>query len=195
MWGGVSFAAASLACWGLYQWKRSAYGIALLATVGLLIWTSDQGGKLTHGETFLTERSPESLRRWLGEEKPTAVDPASFYAMRVQPIFEGNASSATMRGSRGKFVLDSYGHAIRGGKDGPVIHAGDPSKSELFRRVTLPPDDKDCIPAEGKPALSVAEIKLIELWIAAGATPQIAEAAMPGLPPSRGKSRFSAAHC
>ena len=182
MWGGVSLAAASLACWGLYQWKRSAYVVALLATVGLLIWTSDQGGKLTHGETFLTERSPEPLRRWLVEEKPTAVDPTSFYAMRVQPIFEDKCVLCHNAGKfKGKLRLDSYEHVMRGGKDGPVIHPGGPGKSELFRRVTLPPDNKDFMPAEGKPALSAAETKIIELWIAAGATARVAEEAIKGL--------------
>ena len=185
MWGGVSLAAASFACWFFHQWKRSAYGIALLATVALLIWTSDQGGKLTHGETFLTERSPEPLRRWLGEEKPTAVDPTSFYAIRVQPIFEDKCVLCHNAGKfKGKLRLDSYEHVMRGGKDGPVIHPGEPGKSELFRRVTLPPDNKDFMPAEGKPALSAAEKKIIEVWIAGGATTQIAEAAMQGLPPS-----------
>jgi len=87
MWGGVSLAAASLACWALYHWKRSAYAVALVATVGLLIWTGDQGGKLTHGDTFLTEHSPAPLRSWIGGQRPAQVDPTSFYAMRVQPIF------------------------------------------------------------------------------------------------------------
>ncbi len=96
MWGGVSLAAASLACWFFYHWKRSVYVVALLGTIGLLIWTSDQGGKLTHGETFLTQRSPEPLRRWRGDENPTAVDPTSFYAMRVSRSSRRNASSATM---------------------------------------------------------------------------------------------------
>src|ERR1700686_5922059 len=86
MWGGVALAAASLACWGLYRWKRSVYAVALLATAGLMIWTSDQGGKLTHGDTFLTEHLPEPLRRLLADQRPPEVDPNSFYAMRVQPI-------------------------------------------------------------------------------------------------------------
>jgi uncharacterized membrane protein len=185
MWGGVSLAAASLACSGLYRWKRSAYVAALLATVGLMIWTSDQGGKLTHGETFLTERLPEPLRRWLGEEKKTEVDPSSFYAMRVQPIFEDKCVLCHNAGKfKGKLRLDSFDHVMHGGKDGPVIHPGEASKSELFRRVTLPPDNKDFMPAEGKPALSSAETKIIELWIAAGATTHIAESAIQGLPPS-----------
>ena len=193
MWGGVSLAAASLACWGLYHWKRSAYAVALLATVGLLIWTSDQGGKLTHGETFLTERSPEPLRRWLGEEKPTAVDPTSFYATRVQPIFDQKCVLChNAEKFKGKLRLDSYEHVMLGGKDGPVIRAGEPGKSELFRRVTLPPDNKDFMPAEGKPALSAAETKTIELWITAGATIEIAESTIQGLPPLLEENAVSA---
>jgi hypothetical protein len=193
MWGGVSLVAASLACWFFYHWKRSAYVVALLATVGFLIWTSDQGGKLTHGETFLTERLPEPLRRWLGEEKQTEVDPTSFYAMRVQPIFEDKCVLCHNAGKfKGKLRLDSYEHVMRGGKDGSVIHSGEPGKSELFRRITLPPDNKDFMPAEGKPALSAAETKIIEVWIAAGATTHIADAAIEGVPPSPAENPVSA---
>ena len=183
MWGGVSLAAASLVCWFLSEWKRSAYAVALLATLGLLTWTSDQGGKLTHGETFLTEHSPEPLRRWLGGERPSAVDPTSFYAMRVQPIFEEKCVLCHNAGKfKGKLRLDSYEHVMRGGKDGLVIHPGDPGKSELFRRVTLPPENKDFMPAEGKPPLTPAESKIIEAWIAAGATIRIADSEIQGLP-------------
>ena len=189
MWGGVSLAAASLICWALSAWKRSAYAVALLATLGLLTWTSDQGGKLTHGETFLTEHSPEPLRRWLGGEPPTAVDPTSVYATRVQPIFEEKCVLCHNAGKfKGKLRLDSYEHVMRGGKDGLVIHPGDPSKSELFRRVTLPPENKDFMPAEGKPALTEAEKKIIEVWIAAGATMRLADSAIQGLPSVEYKS-------
>ena len=192
MWGGVSLAAASLASWGLYGWKRSAYVVALFATVGLMIWTSDQGGKLTHGDTFLTEHLPGPLRRWLGGQRPTEVDPTSFYAMRVQPIFEDKCVLCHNAGKfKGKLRLDGYDHVMRGGKDGLVIHPGEPGKSELFRRVTLPHDSKDFMPAEGKPALSAAETKILEVWIAAGATTRIAEAAIQGLLPSPEDKRVS----
>ena len=158
-----------------------------------MIWTSDQGGKLTHGETFLTEHSPGPLRRWLGEEKPSEVDPTSFYAMRVQPIFEDKCVHChNAEKFKGKLRLDSYEHVMRGGKDGPVIRAGEPGKSELFRRVTLPSDNKDFMPAEGKPALSAEETKTIELWITAGATTQIAESAIQGLPPLTEENPVSA---
>jgi hypothetical protein len=185
MWGGFALAVASLACWGLYGWKRSAYAVTMLVTVGLLIWTSDQGGKLTHGDSFLTEHAPDPLRRWLGYKRPPAVDPTSFYAMRVQPIFEEKCVLCHNAGKfKGKLRLDKYEHVMRGGKDGPVIQPGAPGKSELFRRVTLPPESKDFMPAEAKPALSGPEIKIIEKWIAAGATVHIADAEIQGLLPS-----------
>jgi uncharacterized membrane protein len=185
MWGGVSLAGASLACWKLYGWNRRAYAVALVATLCLMIWTSDQGGKLTHGATFLTEHMPGSLARWFGDGQKSDVDPTSVYATRVQPIFnEKCVLCHNAEKFKGSLRLDSYASLMRGGKDGPVIHPGDTGKSELFRRVTLPPGSKDSMPAEGKPPLTAAEIRIIEVWTAAGATPQIPETAMQGLPAS-----------
>lgn len=186
MWGGVSLAGASLVCWGLYAWDRRAYTVALVATIALLTWTSDQGGKLTYGATFLTEHAPGPLAGWLGNKMGSDVDPTSFYATRVQPIFtEKCVLCHNADKFKGSLRLDSYTNLMRGGKDGAVIRPGETGKSELLRRVTLPTDHNDFMPAEGKPALTSAEIKTIEVWIAAGATPRIPEAAMQGLPAPR----------
>ena len=183
MWGGVSLAAASLVCWGLYGWDRRAYAVALLATLCLLIWTSDQGGKLTHGATFLTERMPGPLGQWLGAKPKLDVDPTSFYALRVQPIFtEKCVLCHNADKFKGSLRLDSYSGLMHGGKDGLVIHPGETGNSELFRRITLAPGSKDFMPAEGKPALTAAEIKVMEVWIAAGATPNIPDTALARLP-------------
>ena len=182
-WGGVWIPAAALICWGLRPGYRRAYLFALAGTLGLLIWTADQGGKLTHGETYLTEFLPGPLQRFVSVEKDVSVDPASFYATRVQPIFNEKCTLCHNAGKfKGKLRLDGYSQAMRGGKDGRVIRPGDAAGSELIRRVTLSTQDKDFMPAEGKPALTEDEIKLIRVWIAAGATPQISEAAMQQLP-------------
>ena len=66
MWGGISLAAALVLCCAIRAWNTKLYGVALFATVCLMAWTSDQGGKLTHGEGFLTEHMPGSLRSLLG---------------------------------------------------------------------------------------------------------------------------------
>jgi hypothetical protein len=59
---------------------------------------------------------------------------------------------------------------MRGGKHGPAIKAGNAKGSELFRRVTLSPSDDDAMPPQGKRPLAANEVKLLELWIAAGAS-------------------------
>jgi hypothetical protein len=59
---------------------------------------------------------------------------------------------------------------MKGGEDGLVITPWLPQKSDLVRRITLPSDDDDAMPSGGKKPLSPNEIKLIQDWIAAGAS-------------------------
>ena len=71
---------------------------------------------------------------------------------------------------KGGLRLDSYAGITRGGEDGPIVAPWHPEKSELLRRVTLPPDDDDFMPSGGKKALTAGEIALLRVWIAAGAS-------------------------
>ena len=182
-------AAASLGCCWLFGRNRRLALVALLATVGLTAWTSDQGGKLTYGTVYWTEHMPSPLRNLLNvsDSGPVAtlVDPTSFYATRVQPIFADKCASCHSAGKhKGNLRLDSYENVMRGGKDGRVIQPGDTQKSDLFRRITLSPDNKSFMPAEGKPALNKDEIKVIEVWIKGGAGPQLDQQLLAGLPPA-----------
>jgi hypothetical protein len=59
---------------------------------------------------------------------------------------------------------------MKGGEDGTVIEPWEPQKSDLVRRITLPSDDDDAMPSNGKKPLTPDEIKLIQAWIAAGAS-------------------------
>jgi hypothetical protein len=71
---------------------------------------------------------------------------------------------------------------MRGGKDGVVVKAGNVKGSELFHRVTLSPSDDDAMPPNGKRPLAANEIKLLELWIAAGASSTLAANAIKDAP-------------
>jgi uncharacterized membrane protein len=211
MWGGISLAAALVVCCALRAWNTKLYGAALFATVCLLAWTSDQGGKLTHGEGFMTEHMPGGLRSLLGVAPPmkkraTANTPApvpanvstpnsststpasvAFFVSRVEPIFDDKCVQCHgPEKKKGKLRLDTFDYVMHGGKDGAVVKPGNPNDSELYRRVSLPRDSKDAMPAEGKPGLTATELKVIEFWIASGAaenvTAEKVKAAAPPVP-------------
>jgi uncharacterized membrane protein len=208
MWGGISLAAALVLCCGIRRWNGKLYGIALFATVCLMAWTSDQGGKLTHGEGFLTEHMPAKLRALLGVAPPakrhlnpnSAVSSASnlsaaslsapaqasvaFFASRVAPIFDDKCVQCHgPEKKKGKLRLDTFDYVMRGSKDGAVVKPGDARNSELYRRVTLPRDNKDAMPAEGKPGLTASELKVIEFWIVSGAAESLATERVSAAPP------------
>jgi uncharacterized membrane protein len=209
MWGGISLAAALVICCAIRAWNKKLYGAALFATVCLVVWTSDQGGKLTHGEGFLTEHMPGSLRsllhvappekrRRVAESRSTstptsiaapvnapvasgasASTPASvaFFNSRVEPIFDDKCVQCHgAQKKKGKLRLDSFDYVMQGGKDGLIVKPGDPKNSELYRRISLPRDSKDAMPAEGKPGLTETELKVIEFWIVSGATENLSAA-------------------
>jgi hypothetical protein len=77
---------------------------------------------------------------------------------------------------------------MRGGKNGPVVRAGNVKGSDLFRRITLPPGHDDFMPKEGKRPLSADQVKLIELWIGAGASGTLLANAIKDAPAGFGPS-------
>jgi hypothetical protein len=190
MWGGVSVAAACWLCWmlrGYFHGPRLAYPLALLATVGLVSWTGYRGGQLSQGENHLTEHMPVPLRKLIGlSSGSTALprsNPAYFYGAHVEPIFITHCDSCHGPDKqKNRLRLDTYEALMRGGKHGPAIKAGNAKGSELFRRVTLSPSDDDAMPPQGKRPLAANEVKLLELWIAAGASSTLPAGAIKGAP-------------
>ena len=68
----------------------------------------------------------------------------------------------------GDLRLDQRAAALKGGASGATFIAGRPDESELLRRVSLPKDDAEVMPARGE-TLSAREIDVLRRWIAAGA--------------------------
>jgi hypothetical protein len=91
------------------------------------------------------------------------------FAKDIQPILQQQCFKC--HGSekqKGKLRLDSKEAAVKGGKGGPALVAGDAAKSELMRRISLPKTDDDFMPTEGEP-LPKAQIDLLKQWIDQGA--------------------------
>lgn len=107
----------------------------------------------------------------------------SFYEARVAPILEQHC--VTCHGpekQKAKLRLDSFEKLKSGSETGEIVIAGDTKESELFYRITLPATHEDVMPSDGKPLLSPDEIKILELWIKAGASPIAAVSAFPNAP-------------
>ena len=89
--------------------------------------------------------------------------------LEVRAIFAHNCYQCHSENRQeGELVLDNKRGVFKGGESGPVITAGEPGQSELYRRITLGPDHDEVMPKKGK-VLAKNEINLIELWISQGA--------------------------
>jgi hypothetical protein len=165
---------------GVGGWPLSRYllavSLATLAAVGTLAWARPS--------VFTSPVVVAGLGRHLAE--PHAD---SFYAMRVAPILEEQCAGCHgPRLQRARLRVDTLGDVTLGGKNGRVVVAGDPLASELYTRLLLPKGDRRAMPAGDKPPLSADDIRVIELWIASGASgrthvDEIANAPPPPAPP------------
>jgi len=178
MWGGIAVTIGVLACvlarphWLSGEGLR-AYPALLTLVLLTLVWTAHQGGSLTYGSNYLTEYMPAPLKRLLPNATGSGTATAnSLYTLHIHPIFDANCVSCHGESkTQGGLRLDSYDSLMRGGKDGAVILAGNPTGSLLLQRITLPQTDKHFMPAEGRPPLKPEEIAWIKAWIQQGASP------------------------
>ena len=177
MWGAIALTIGALGCALLRSatgGPRSFYPYLLASVLVLLAWTAHQGGSLTHGNKYLTEFLPAPLKRFSMGTVQASAFPDSFYARHIHPIFDANC--VVCHGAqkvKGNLRLDTYDRAMRGGEDGAVIIPGNPERSILWQRITLPPDHKKFMPSEGKPPLKPEQIAWIRAWILQGASPEL----------------------
>lgn len=200
MWGGIALTAcAVLSLMVRRSWIhgriRFAYPVMILLTVGTLGWAAHQGGSLSHGEAYLTDPLPNSVKKLFGIPLPAPEikpSPDSAYALTVEPIVERHCLEChNAQKVKGGLRLDSFSRLMKGGQGGPVVLAGDPGKSEFLRRVTLAESDRQVMPPDGKPLLSPDEIAALTAWIASGATPDAPPAAGVVVPKKKGVTTFA----
>ena len=177
-WIGIAIVILSFVGWWI---KKNAekhsnivhHGINIFL-IGLISFEGHLGGNLTHGEEYLFEYAPESVRKMmLGEEEAKSdfsrADSVLVYNDLVQPIFEQKCfachNNEVQRGGLNMASIDSM---LVGGDGGPAYASGDVEESELFRRITLSQRNVKFMPPVGEP-LTYDEIKIVEWWIDQGA--------------------------
>jgi len=139
------------------------------------------GAALTHGSDYLSQTLP-----WSDDYEAAPVNDFNFASyqedsvklnaqeeiklnVQVRSILAHNCYKC--HGSekvKGELRLDSKQMAFKGGENGTVITPGDPENSELYKRISLPSNHKDVMPAKGK-KLSEGDIELLKFWISKGA--------------------------
>jgi uncharacterized membrane protein len=144
----------------------------------LISLTGHLGGSLTHGENYLLEKAPEFLRNRFIEEKPANLlaglseNPDSVIVFRdmILPLLTAKCTPChNDTQKKGKLVLTSKEGIEAGGDGGPAIRGGKALESELFRRISLPPEHEKFMPLKETP-LSFSEVSLIAWWINEGAS-------------------------
>lgn len=100
----------------------------------------------------------------------------------ILPIFEAKCNKChNEEKSKGDLRLDSFAMAMKGGETPDNIVPGDPDKSRTVQLISLPEDDDDHMPPDGKDQLTAEEIALIRWWVKEGAsdTQKVADAKFP----------------
>lgn len=159
------------------------YHAVLAATVLAMAVTGHLGGNLTHGSDYLVKHMPPGLRSTLTVlPKPVrefldlpdalaapAPGGATIYTALLGPAFDKHCVSChNDKKTKGGLRMDSMAAILKGGDTGPGISLGKPNESEVIHRITLPADDDDFMPPDGKPALSKEEVAAIRWWVESG---------------------------
>lgn len=179
-WLGVAVAVLSIAAWlaksGKVSLASTTYRGSLLVLVFLIAFTGHLGGSLTHGPNYLLEYAPEPIAAILGGTQKSKIvlpddpDSVQVFAHIIAPLLERNCLECHNEAKlKGDLNLQTPESILLGGDNGEVVVAGNAHESEIFRRITLRPDNKKFMPPGGKTPLSYNEVKLIEWWLNSGA--------------------------
>ncbi|MCX2718468.1 c-type cytochrome domain-containing protein [Lentiprolixibacter aurantiacus] len=138
----------------------------------LIAATGHLGGNLTHGPDYLVEYGPGILRgSQMGLLENSEVNPDSVLIFQdiLKPVLQDKCVAChNSEQSRGGLKLESYRDLFKDAEHGKPVVAGNPEKSELFRRISLPAEDDLAMPPRGN-SIGYTNIQILKHWIAEGA--------------------------
>lgn len=187
LWGGIIFASGMIVTFLAKAWTDAAgggnwlYRVLLFGNTAVMGLASHDGGSLTHGPTYLTEFAPAPVRKMLklpekekkGDAPAKPLEDQLVFNDIVAPMLESRCTNCHNEAKiKGKLRLDSYEFIVKGGKGGPAVVPGDLAKSSLFHLASLPEEDDERMPPDGKPGLNADQLAVIKWWIETGADPK-----------------------
>jgi len=150
----------------LYLWQSAATEDGAKALFAKLPETFINLGsdKPVIGPNVVYERPPEVVKKPSG---PTEVPETVSYKKHIAPMFKNSCVSCHGEDKqKGKLRLDTPDWI----KKGEVVVSGKLNESEVHARVTLPKDDDDFMPPEGKgDPFTDVQVAILEKWIKDGA--------------------------
>lgn len=174
-------------CFLVYgRWKSGGHSnlrnipLGLFLGLGLILitLTGHKGGSLSRGSDYLIEPLPYTFKQRMGlhvlEKLPVTLDAANWrsahlYADLVHPMLNNKCVSCHRKGnSKGGLRLDDKAGILAGGEKGNLLPKQPAEAGELLHRITLPLNDEDHMPPEGKEPLSKNEIALLKAWVDLG---------------------------
>ncbi len=176
LWG-IVFALGTQVAWFLSVFNKVLYRrlgspICSVLLVAVAI-TGHYGGNLTHGSSYLVEYAPQPIRTIAGLEPRRAavtdLSQADPWHDVVAPMLQtrcGNCHNADKQ--RGQLDLSSLDALLVGGESGAVVLSGNAEGSDLYKRVSLPENHENFMPAEGKTPLGREQVQILGWWINAG---------------------------
>jgi len=156
-----------------YTRYRSLFTVFTNLCLLVVLVAGHYGATLTHGEDFVLG----PLKR--NDAKIFDMNTAQVFDDAVLPILKAKCLSCHNAGkSKGELILMDSASIAKGGKNGTVLLAGNPTESLLIQRLVLDIEHEHHMPPKGKPQLTSEELTLLQAWIAEGAQFELPVAAL-----------------
>jgi mono/diheme cytochrome c family protein len=188
-WTGIATAFFSAITWFVSNsihkkdkrsWIKLYRVFLFISAIGVAI-AGHFGASLTHGKDYITATIPWSDRydkstnsnfdisTFKNDTTPLTKQQSIELNVKVRAIFAHNCYKCHgPEKIKGDLRLDRRDMIFKGGENGPVVIPGDPTASDLYRRITLPSNHKDAMPSKGR-KLADEDIAVINFWIQKGA--------------------------
>ena len=164
-----------LAKWFIKDWTPKLQALGSVMVIACIGVTGHLGGTLTHGDEYLYEYAPESVKMLVGYKNQKldftefSADSVVIYRDIVRPILTNKCVECHNDDeAKGGFNSSSYASLfVEAEHEMPVI-AGNPYASELFNRISLPTYDKKFMPLNNR-GMGYTDLLIFKYWIANGA--------------------------